>query len=94
MADIEVKWTKREKKSFMKRMLTLGCIVLTAYTAFTMAICWRVGTTPPDALTYSLFAFWGIEGGWTTLLKVNERKAAKADEITESTNTDPTAPGS
>lgn len=70
---------KRKRMRFVSKMLTFGCIVLTAYTAVTMVLCWHASTTPPDALTYALFGFWGVEGGWSALIRVSEKKSEKTE---------------
>lgn len=63
-------------------MLTYGCILLTAYTAMTMVLCWHACTVPPDALTVSLFSFWGVEGGWSAWIRVSEKKEKEeADDL-------------
>lgn len=73
---------KRKQMRFVSKMLTFGCIVLTAYTAVTMVLCWHAMTTPPDALTYALFGFWGVEGGWSALIRVSEKKQKEeTDEL-------------
>lgn len=78
--DIILRIPKRKQMRFVSKMLTFGCIVLTAYTAVTMVLCWHAMTTPPDALTYALFGFWGIEGGWSALIRVSEKKQKTGEE--------------
>lgn len=67
--------TKSDKIKFTKLMLTLGAILMTVYVAVCLVLAWRAGEQPNDALTYALFGYWGIEGGWTMLI----RKAEKAE---------------
>lgn len=78
--EIVFSWPKREKKSFAKVMLAVGAITLTVYTAVSVVLAWFAGEQPNEALTYSVFAYWGVEGGWTALLKINERKASQPPE--------------
>lgn len=68
--------TKADKVKFTKLMLSLGAIVMTGYVAVCLVLAWRAGEQPNDALTYALFGYWGVEGGWTMLIK----KAEKADD--------------
>ena len=64
----------RKRARFLKKMLFFGCLTLTGYAAAVMVLCWRTETLPPDALTFALFGFWGIEGGWSALLKKGEKR--------------------
>ena len=68
--------TKADKVKFTKLMLSLGAIVMTGYVAVCLVLAWRAGEQPNDALTYALFGYWGVEGGWTMLIK----KAEKTDD--------------
>ena len=68
--------TKEDKVKFTKLMLSLGAIVMTGYVAVCLVLAWRAGEQPNDALTYALFGYWGIEGGWTMMIK----KAEKTDD--------------
>lgn len=73
---------KRKRMRFVSKMLTFGCVMLTAYTAVTMVLCWHAMTVPPDSLTIALFSFWGVEGGWSALIRVSEKKEKEeADEL-------------
>lgn len=67
--------TKANKVKFTKLMLSLGAAVMTVYVAVCLVLAWRAGEQPNDALTYALFGYWGVEGGWTMLIK----KAEKAE---------------
>lgn len=71
--------TKSDKIKFTKLMLTLGAALMTVYVAVCLVLAWRTGEQPNDALTYALFGYWGIEGGWTMLIK----KAEKTDDRKE-----------
>ncbi len=81
---INISWTKRQKMRYMKKMLLAGTLTLTIYTVASLVLAYHAGTTPPDALTYALFGFWGIEGGWSALIRVAESKEkgteAKAED--------------
>lgn len=81
--EVIFRWPAKEKKSFAKIMLTVGAVTLTLYTLTALLLAWLAGEQPNDALTYSVFAYWGIEGGWTALLKINERKSANEDKPTD-----------
>lgn len=69
--------TKADKVKFTKLMLSLGAAMMTVYVAVCLVLAWRAGEQPNDALTYALFGYWGVEGGWTMMIK----KAEKTDNM-------------
>ena len=72
--------TKADKVKFTKLMLSLGAIVMTIYVSVCLVLAWRAGEQPNDALTYALFGYWGIEGGWTMLIKKSEKAEDRKGE--------------
>ena len=72
--------TKADKVKFTKLMLSLGAAVMTVYVAVCLVLAWRAGEQPNDALTYALFGYWGIEGGWTMLIKKAENTESVKEE--------------
>ena len=69
--------TKADKVKFTKLMLSLGAAMMTVYVAVCLVLAWRAGEQPNDALTYAMFGYWGVEGGWTMMIK----KAEKTDNM-------------
>ena len=72
--------TKADKVKFTKLMLSLGAVLMTAYVAVCLVLAWRAGEQPNDALTYALFGYWGIEGGWTMMIKKSEKAEDRKGE--------------
>ena len=72
--------TKADKVKFTKLMLTVGAVTMTIYVAVCLVLAWRAGEQPNDALTYALFGYWGIEGGWTMLIKKSEKAEGRKGE--------------
>ena len=72
--------TKADKVKFTKLMLSLGAIMMTGYVAVCLVLAWRAGEQPNDALTYALFGYWGVEGGWTMMIKKSEKAEGRKGE--------------
>lgn len=65
---------RAKKLRYMKTMLIVGNITMTVYVVVSLLLAWLAGEQPADALTYAVFGYWGIEGGWSALIKITESK--------------------
>ncbi len=69
--------TEDGKLRFASRIVYLGILNITIYTAVAFIMQWITGSPPPDSLTAAFIGFWGTEMVAVAFIRVTKEKKKK-----------------